>query len=449
MSKEEEKDKKPIEQKPVEQKPDPANAPAPTIDTEQFSGFEDKKEEVKQETKPVEKEEYQPWGDILDYKKLREEEEAAYQKKMEREKGIRNYTMLGEALRNIGEGIGVTRGAHQDKREINFSDKYIKAVNDLDADRARKLEALRREAIAGKRFDDQMKYQQARDAEGVKRSEYLFKYQKEKDDAAIAEKAKDREYTAAENEKNRKAQKEIAGINADNRLAVASTAKPKAGSTGAVNTIDFADGKGGIYKDVPISDVALMASNYLANLRKRASNIQGGTDYINAKKELETLQKSPEWKALESLASGKIEGEDKELSGVMGLVWDEMVYNSNKAAREGKTTTAQTQPAWKPEDVKWNPAWAEAATTRMKPAAAEPAAEQASPQDIAVITDKLQQAINKGDMDYVAKNIETWASLPGGLWEQIAAKDLSDEDKVRLFESIKRGIISGEIKSLN
>ena len=241
---------------------------------------------------------------------------------------------------------------------------------------------------------------------------------------------------------NRKAQKEIAGVNAASRLAVASTAKPKPGS---VNTIDFADGKGGIYKDVPISDVALMASHYLANLRKRASNIQGGTDYINAKKELETLQKSPEWKALESLASGKIEGEDKELSGVMGLVWDETVYNSNKAAREGKTTTAQTQPAWKPEDVKWNPAWAEAATTRMKPAAAE----QASPQDIALITDKLQQAINKGDMDYVAKNIETWASLPGGLWEQIAAKDLSDEEKVRLFENIKRGIISGKIKKLD
>ena len=66
-----------------------------------------------------------------------------------------------------------------------------------------------------------------------------------------------------------------------------------------------------------------------------------------------------------------------------------------------------------------------------------------------MITDKLQQAINKGEMDYVAKNIDEWASLPGGLWEQIAAKDLSDEDKVRLFESIKRGIISGEIKSLN
>ena len=82
MSKEEEKDKnkKPVEQKPVEQKPDPANVPAPTIDTEQFSGFEDKKEEVKQE--PAKQEEYQPWGDILDYKKLREEEEAAYQKRM-------------------------------------------------------------------------------------------------------------------------------------------------------------------------------------------------------------------------------------------------------------------------------------------------------------------------------------------------------------------------------
>ena len=289
MSKEEEKDKnkKPVEQKPVEQKPDPVNVPAPTIDTEQFSGFEDK--EVKQEAKPVEKEEYQPWGDILDYKKLREEEEAAYQKKMDREKGIRNYTMLGEALRNIGEGIGVTRGAHQDKREINFSDKYIKAVNDLDADRAQKLEALRREAIAGKRFDDQMKYQQARDAEGVKRSEHLFKYQKEKDDAAIAEKAKDREYTAAENEKNRKAQKEIAGINARARLDVASTGKSEPGS---VNTIDFADGKGGIYKDVPISDVALMASNYLANIRKRASNLRGGPDRPRARPRPQTQRGS-------------------------------------------------------------------------------------------------------------------------------------------------------------
>ena len=436
------------------------------------SSAEESKQEsssVKESVKTVTKEPYQPWGDILDYNKLKEDEEAEHKKKLDREKRIRNYTMLGEALRNIGEGIGVAKGAHQEKRDVKFGDNYIKALKDLEADHAQKLAQLRKDEQSDKALmyqraerEEEKKYRADKDKQAQEnfeeklKAEYDWKKNQligKKDDSERGAAVK-REGIAAGTERARIAanagiEKAKIAAAAGEKKAVINASK-KSGAGGgktAPGTVNYADGKGNYYTDVPISDISLMAGSYLKDLRARASNISLGTDYLNAKKELELLQKSPEYKALEALANGKIDGTEQELTGAISLVWNKEVHEVNKKARDGTATDkwaykggGQVQPEPpKPEEPAEDGEWTYGGHKQPNP-------QQLTDDDTQKVDKHFRELTRSGDKAQIEANFDYWVNLRGGYVDQLKTLQNTDEEKRRILETLKASIISGETK---
>lgn len=385
---------------------------------------------IKERTAP-----YNPWDSILDYDKVIAQEEQDFAKREKRERDNSTYKVLGETFRTIGEAIGVSKGAHQEKRDITFQDDFMRSMKSLDAEKSSRLNALRGEMRRQKQFNDQLARQKDKDKQnGEQRDNELKARGKEAD--------KERKARAEEQAKDRAAQIKIAGIRATTpRKESASTTTGQ----GEPVKFDYLDGKGNKFGNVELGDVQVMASNYMEKMRKAASELS--FEGSQARKELESLQKSPEWKALESLSSGRIDGTEKEMLGAVRLVWDEAVYNNNNNARAGikppeKKPQTYQNPWGIPPAAEWeaNKPSKKAAVMKVAPQAATPKAPEASYEEIMAGTDSPQAK---------EEAIYTRMSSDAAIIAAVSKKAKPGKETEMVTRGLAKRLASGELVIVN